>query len=491
MAAGGGFAGEVGKDQVFVRTESGFEGAVEVLEVAVHGPYITATVRIPYLDIRGEPASVLARVMARHDLVASGVPLPAFCNVYYEPFIDEIPGPEHWCDRGWAVAAPHYPPDDAPPAPETLGIANGVNHTCALIQWVRRLPLVDRKRIHLNGASQAGYMVLAASAFSFPVVSATSFYPVVNWSYNLAYFEANRAASGYPEIPAVDSPMPVMRHISAIIEMPQPLFGADFAADPYYAVSPVAYPDRITTPTLVVCATGDMLAPVAQMDPDREPVLEPSVYPEGYVRDFKTLTIGSRANQPFEKLLAPDALWTASLPVPEGMAEVQLDEILGRAPYPEKGYTERAALPWSAEHQWSICCLDEGPPLPHSGHTRCHWRLAFDDFIEAHRGKDMPAELLTPAKLVVLMKRYTGKRLAPPIMLTDGTALNRRNFGAVERRDVLTGLLDYAQTDRDHLERLQALYEALPSDLQAFGAAVSLDALAQALDRELPETETP
>jgi hypothetical protein len=490
MASSPAYADRVGKDAVFVRRETGFEGAVEVLEVAMRDAYITATVRLPYLDIRGRPGSVLARITARHDLVASGALLPAFCNVYYEPFIDEIPGPDHWCDRGWAVAAPHYPPDAAAPAPETLGIANGVNHTCAMIHWVRRLPFVDRKRIHLNGASQAGYMVLAAAASLFPVVSATAFYPVVNWSYNLSYFEENRPITGYPEIAPIDSPMPVMAHISSIIEMLRPLFGADFAAAPYCAVSPVAYHDRITSPTLMVCATGDMLVPVAQMHPDRDCDRDSSAYPEGYVRDFETLTRGSRANVPFEDLLGAGAFSAAWLPVPEGTAEVRLDEIVGRAPGPSKDYTDRTILPWSAQHQWSLCYLDEGPPLPHSGHTRYHWRVTFDEFIEAYRDREMPVGLLTPAKLAVLMERYAGKSSAPPVTLADGTAVNRLNYAAIERRDVLTGLLDYASASPDHADRMQALYGALPEELKAFGAAASLDVLEHALDDELAEALT-
>ncbi len=468
---------------MFVQDEFGFDGAVTVTGVEAHGKYLTATMRIPYLDIRGEPAEVQARVTARFDLLTSGKPMPAFCQVFYEPFIDEIPGPEHWCDRGWLVAAPHYPAADGVwPEPDELGISNGVNHTRALIQWVRRLPFVDRQRVHLNGASQAGYMVLAAAASSFPVTSATSFYPVVNWAYNLRYFEANRPITQNPPItPPEESPMPIMGWGSTIYEISQHVFGTDFHDEAYYTVSPVSYHDRITSPTLVVCATGDMLVPLAQMNPKREAPVPPGTFPDGYMRDFETLSAGSQAKRPFEELLSPDTFWTADIPLPEGTLELTRDQVLGREPMPAKDYRDYVDLPWSPDHQWSMLYLDEGAPTPHVGHTRYHWRVTFDSFVEAHRDGPVSVGLLTAPKLKDMMARYVGESPSPELSLVDGTPVNRRNFDGVECRDVLTGLLDYASTGAAHAERLDALYEALPGRLKFFGADISIAALEEAL----------
>ncbi len=468
---------------MFVETEADFEGGVELLDVSMEGEYVSATVRLPYLDIRGESAAVQARAMARFDRLASGVPMPAFCHVYYEPFIDEIPGPEHWCDLGWLVVFPHYPPSGDDFAPEDLGIANGVNHTRAMIQWVRRLSCVDRQRIHLNGASQAGYMVLAAAASSFPVTSATSFYPVVNWGFNLQYFEANRVAAGYPETPPSDSPMPVVANFSTLVEMPFPLFGPDLAGDAYYAVSPIAYPDRVTGLTLVVCATGDMLVPVGQMNPEREAPFHPEIFPNGYRRDFEDIMAGSVAHQPFEHILDRATRWIREVSLPEGIREITREEVLGRQPLPAKDYLAYVDLPWSPDHQWSLVYLDEGPPTPHVGHTRYHWRVTFDDFIQAHRQDLLPLELLTMPKLEEMLERYAGQQVSSPLLLAEGVPLNRRNFEGVERFDILTGLLDYATASPDHGQRLEELYEAMPDTLKSFGPTLTQDHIEEALER--------
>lgn len=474
---------------VFIETESDIEGGVEVLSVSVSERCTSALVRLPYLDIHGEPAAVQARIKARTDRLASGQPLPAFCHVYYEPFIDDIPGPDYWCDQGWVVARPHYPPDGQPADPEALGIANGVNHTRALIQWVRRLPFVDRRRIHLNGASQAGYMTLAAAASSFPVASASAFYPVVNWSYNLRYFEANQSACGYPDTPPAEGPMPVFAHISAIIDLPKPVFGDDFSSDAYYRVSPVACVDRITCPTLVVCATGDMLVPPAQMHPEREVPPPPEAFPEGYVRDFAALTEGSPADRPFEDFLDPSAFWTTRVTPSDGTAEVARDEVLGRAAPPPRDYIPYAELPWSDKHQWSLLYLDEGPPRPHVGHTALYWRVTFEAFLAEQHRNPLRLELLTVPKLTEIMERYTGECLDPPVALADGAPLNRRNFDSLERRDVLTGLIDYADAGPARAERLADCYAALPDRLKAFGPSISTPALAEQLERLTASTK--
>ena len=166
-----------------VSSESGFDGAVRVVRETVERGLLIVTVEVPYLDVHGKPKLGQARLMVRTRDAAAGKPIPPLCHVHYEKDID---GAKFWADRGWAVFTSHY--DEAHPIDVSTG--HSYNQTLATLQWVRRLPFIDRTRLHIDGGSQGGYMALAMSADCFPVSATTADCPVVNWAYNLTYFEA-------------------------------------------------------------------------------------------------------------------------------------------------------------------------------------------------------------------------------------------------------------------------------------------------------------
>ncbi len=77
------------------------------------------------------------------------------------------------------------------------------------------------------------------------------------------------------------------------------------------------------------------------------------------------------------------------------------------------------------------------------------------------------------------MERYAGEMSGLPL-LEDGDPVNRRNFAAVERRDVVQGLLDYAGLGPRHEARLKTLYAECP--LQPLESGVAVAALQQRLE---------
>ena len=443
-----------------VVSETGFEGAVTVLEAVEDGGFDYVTVEVPYRDMRGNAKTGQARLVVRRRELEAGDPLPLFCHVHYEK---DVGGAKKWCRRGWAVVTPHY--DVGAGAPLDVSIGDSNNLARAIIQWTRRLPLADRSRLHIDGGSQGGYMALAMGAEFFPVTSITADAPVMNWAYNLAYFERNRAVARVGEVPPDQSPLPVVAMVSELASekmasSPVPgcygVLTEDLSDDAWYHVSPISYLDRISCPTLIQIATGDMLVPHEQMTGRFPQDFSTVEFPEGYARDFRETTLNDNARKTFEEAVDANDVYWELIPLPEGIFEFTLDAILGRET-PPKGGPANINRPWSRAHTWSLAVFDEGPPQPWSAHTRYNWPSSPDSFVLAHRDELPEPGILNAAKLDRLMQRYTGDLENTPT-LRDGTPTNRLNFPLLEQLDVVTGLLDYAGMSKRHRKHLQRLY---------------------------------
>jgi hypothetical protein len=460
-----------------VPNETGFDGAVTVASEKAESGFQAVTVKMPYLDIQGKAKEGLARVVVSDKALKSGKPLPAFCHVHYELSVDNAKG---WAKKGWAVFTAAYT-DEKEGHPIDAAVANGYNQARAVIQWARRLPFVDRSRLHIDGGSQGGYMALVMSADNFPVTSTTADCPVVNWSYNLEYFEANKPSTKYPGKPE-DSPLPFVCSVTMLAEWCFKSYGSDLSADTWYNLSPIACVDRIANPVMVVCATGDVLVPMEQMT--RQPLHQPDKtrFPEGYHRDLDTLTPCAKARVTFEEKIPAAARETFVMPLQKDSFEITWAMTQGKAKKPKPG-PKNQDRPWSRDKQWSLVYLDEGPPLPEASHYSHEWSVSPNTFVD-HYKKTAPApEILQAAKLEWLMRRYT-RQLNDLPLLADGQPANRLNFDAVERRDIIAGLMDYAAFGQSYETRLQSLYDSCP--IKPFGDHLSVDALRPLLDAALP-----
>ena len=454
-----------------VHNETGFPGAVTVVESGAKDGVCFVTVEVPYRDLRGQEKKGQGRLMARRADAQSGKLLPPYCNAHYEL---EPAGAKPLCEQGWLVLTPHY----GDPAKKTgyaleLPIGDSYNLANALIQWVRRLSFVDRSRLFIGGGSAGGYMALAMGAQSFPVSAILADFPVVNWAYNLNYFESNTGATKYRVVTtAKESPMPVLWTVSMLTEWAYGVFGKDFATDAYFYASPIAYLDRITCPVLVTTATGDLLVPIEQTSRSHAHPLEPGVCPEAYTRDIGKLAPSERTRASLDELLPKEAVKEFVLPLPKGLHEYDGGDLETQAKLAQQAApVER---PWSREQQWSIVILEEGPPIATSAHTRYVWNTSSAAYTAARQTIRAGVETLTPPKLAWLMHRYEGK-LPHAEPLADRTPANRLNFPELERRDVLAGLLDYARISPEHEARLKALYRA--GDSRPFGESLELPKL--------------
>ena len=451
--------------QEYLTDEAGFDGAVTVESVKKDGGYDVALVRVPYLDIYGKPAEGFARVVVDRKRLLAGASLPAFCHVHYEMGVD---GAKKWAARGWAAFTAVYNEE----APIAASPGNGNNLARAVIQWARRCSFVDATRLHLDGGSQGGYMVLAMSADMFPVTSATADAPVANWAYNFSYFEANRPlVSGYED--PFKAPLPIMAAVLQLADMAYQDFTDDLADDAWYYVSPISKIPYITNPIMVLTGTGDMLVPMDQMTSEYIHDCDFSNLPEGYQRDFDALTRNEKARVRLEDLLPPDRVFTYMEPLQENSYVVSLEMRLGKEEHPD---TKPALIDrkWSPDHQWNLYYLDDGCILPYSDHFTHAWNTSPDTFVAHYHDVTPAVDILTDQKLLRVLERYDNAMSGLP-NLKNGETINRRNYDVVERRDVLSGLLAYVTMGEEHQNQLIALYN--DCSRKPFGDALDITVL--------------
>ncbi len=445
-----------------VPTESGFDGAVTVVSEKADGGYGVVTVRVPYLGVRGDAKTGLARVVFSLAAVRPGTRTPAFCHVHYEK---DVNGAKHWASKGWVVFSAAYTAADGE-SPIDVSVGNGNNLARAIIEWARRVPFVDRTRLHIDGGSQGGYMALEMSADMFPVTSTTADAPVVNWDYNFNYIAANAPLAGYPDQAAVAAgPMPVLGMVATLADQAFNYFTKDFADETWYNLSPVSCADRITNPTMVTCATGDMLVPMEGMTRTTLRPVDLSKFPAGYKRGFDELTPNDHARRVFEDALPKDQVFVHVEPKQDNSfvitTEMMRDATKQPADKPKN--IDRA---FSKDKQWTLFYMDEGGPEPFAGHTTWYWATSPDKFVEYYRDAKPAVSILNAPKMRRIMERYAGQLSNLPT-LNDGTPANRLNYAAVETRDVETALRDYASLGSEYARNLRTLYAACP--LKPFG----------------------
>jgi len=263
------------------------------------------------------------------------------------------------------------------------------------------------------------------------------------------------------------------------------LFGEDLGSDSWFTLSPVSYIDRITAPTMMVCATGDMLCTFEQFTAKEFYELDTAKFPDGYDRDFERLTLNKKSRLRFDQSVSPENLFVAVVSPPPGLDEYTTgDDMKLDRPLRGADESDQIDLPWSKEKQFSFVVLDEGAPLPHLGHTRYAWNITSKSFLQHNINRPIEPGQLNPAKLQRLLERFAGS-LSDVAQLANGKKANRLNFQGLERRDVLASLVDYAELSSAHAKRLKDLYR--DSSVKPFGKEVSIEHLKK-LQSKLPTT---
>ena len=461
------------------QSETQFPGAVTV-EERVRPTDLQqigfVTVTIPYLGLHGDKKLGQGRCYFTRSLLEKKEPQPVYVAAHYP--IDQETA-TRFCEQGFLTVTPHT---DNYPLEFVLG--DSPNFMKALIQWIRRQPGVDRKRMIIGGGSGGGYMTLAMGAEFFPVAALVSDLPCVNWAYGCNYLKVNAGPSGCFLPPDQERPLPVVAAIVPGLPPATALFGEDMSSDSWFTLSPVSYTDRITAPAMIVCATGDMLCTFEQFTAKKFYELEYTKFPDGYGRDFQRLTLNEKSRLRFDQSVPEEKLFVSVVSRPEGLHEYSPTDMKNlNQPLRCASGSKPTDLPWSKEKQFSFVILDEGSPLPHLGHTRYAWNITSKSFLQYNINRPIEPDRLNPAKLCRLLERFTGS-LSDVARLTNGKKANRLNFEYIERYDVLASLNDYAALSDAHARRLEELYR--DGSVKPFGEEIIIEHLKK-LQAQLPK----
>ena len=451
----------------FISSETGFDGAAQVESKQEKNGLIFFTVTIPYLGMNGEKTKGQARFYYNPKILKSKNKIPVYCGVHYDSSEKTI---KKYCDLGFAVVTPYFKN-----IPIEFPFGNSYNFSKAMIQWVRRLPFVDRSKLVFGGVSGGGYMTLAMGSEFFPLGALVSDLPCVNWVYGCNYLLANQKSSGCLLPADKPKPLPVLARIAPGATLARTIFEKDLKAETWYTLSPISYVDRITAPTMVTAATGDMLCTIDMFTSKKLFTLDKKLFPKDYVRDFEKLTLTSKARVTLDKAVQKEKFATHIIPLPKKIHQFTKNDkkILDDSAYNSLKQKE-IDRPWSKDKQWNFVILNEGAPLPFIGHNRYYWNSSANSFVNFYKNKNVDAEQLNAAKLQRLLERYSGK-LSKVAKLANDKKVNRLNYEKLEKVDVVTGLLDYATTSPAHAKFLKKLYNK--SSLKPFGKVLNLKQL--------------
>ncbi len=453
-------------------SEKGFDGAVHVENQQDLNSLSFVTVTIPYLGMNGETLKGQARFYYKPELLESNDKIPVYCGVHYESSENTI---NTYIDMGMAVVTPYFGE-----IPIEFPLGNSINFSKAMIQWARRLPFADRAKMIFGGVSGGGYMTLAMGAEFFPLGALVSDLPCPNWIYGMNYLLDNQESSGCNLPPDAQKPLPVLALIAPGADLALSIFKNDMKSKTWYTLSTISYVDRITAPTMVLSATGDMLCTIEMITSKKFYTFNRGEFPDNYVRDLETLTLETEGNVTLDNSIPKEKLATHIIPAPKDLHQFSLNDpkILDDAAYDLTPPVE-IERPWTKDKQWNIVILNEGAPLPYIGHNRYLWNTSNRTFVNYYKNRKADLEQLNAAKLKRLLERYSGE-LSEVALLANGKPANRLNFKQLEKLDVVIGLLDYANTGPAHARRLQELYES--SSLKPFGERLDLGNLREWAD---------
>ncbi|MHA1574609.1 MAG: alpha/beta hydrolase family protein [Alphaproteobacteria bacterium] len=453
--------------KIFINSETGFDGAVKVESKQEKKGLIFFSVTIPYIGMNGEKIKGQARFYYNPKRLKSKNKIPVYCGLHYESSEQTI---KNYCNLGFAVVTPYFEN-----FPIEFPFGNSYNFSKAMIQWARRLPFVDRSKLVFGGSSGGGYMTLAMGSEFFPLSSLVSDLPCVNWAYGCNYLLVNQKSSGCLLPADKPKPLPVLALIAPGATLARTIFEKDLKAETWYTLSPISYVDRITAPTMVTAATGDMLCTIDMFTSKKMFTLDKKLFPKNYVRNFEKLTLNSKARITLDEAISKENFATHIIPLPKKIHQFTKNDkkILDDSAYDSLKQKE-INRPWSKDKQWNLVILNEGAPLPFIGHNRYYWNSSANSFVNFYKNKKVDMKQLNVIKLQRLLERYSGK-LSKVAKLASGKKANRLNFEKLEKLDVVTGLLDYANTSPTHAKFLRKLYNK--SLLKPFGKVLNLKQL--------------
>lgn len=331
-------------------------------------------------------------------------------------------------------------------------LARGPAMDHVLAHLVRGLPFVDPAQVVYAGGSAGGWAALLVAAQAFPAAGVVAETPPVNLVYQGAY-----GLDTWPRLatsPPADQPLVgVLAGVLAQVgeEGLVRAYGREVSAPAWWQHSPLAHLDAITAPVMTFFSTADVLVPVVQVDEELGAAAIAAA-PDGL-----NLAPGVLTDAPLAAATLVGALGGRAavvvLPLPEGAARTSLAEVDLTRTRPRLGVPVPARTP--SGQDWLVAVLDEGPPALGAGHTAHAVSPDTAAWVEVVLAAQIAVEQLSPAKLGILLDRWTGMEWLAP-------GFHHRDQPAAERADVARGLRVYCSTSPRHAAHFAQHYAALP-----------------------------
>ena len=289
-------------------------------------------------------------------------------------------------------------------------VGDGMDHTIAMAQLVRRLPFVDLQRIGWTGGSAGGYQCLMTLEAVWPVACAEANVPLSDLTYNLEHIRhANRYNAGITD--PIAMPVPIVWFVREIYRGTVEALDNDLDKAWQHSAPPGAA--LIRSPALIHTVTGDLLCPSAQIGREFYRPAPRGTFPSGWNMDYDKFCNPNSNGKRLLEWFRPQDYETFCVAIPEWTKEIDAipaDMYKGDIPpEPEDAPTAfHAPKPFSREKLISVVVQDEGPPKPRSGHARYHVGLDNTRFFDFHLARGyVPPEHLTPLVLTRVLGRFS------------------------------------------------------------------------------------
>jgi hypothetical protein len=406
----------------------------------------------PYRNSDGEVRTGRGRIWLPPDSDGKDRSIPLVLSIHY---VGDVNWARGFLSRGMAAVTPIEPSQD-----HLFNlVGEGMDHTIAMAQLVRRLPFVDLQRIIWTGGSAGGYQCLMTLTALWPVACAEANVPISDIAYNTRYLtHANRYNLGITDTRAM--PVPVVNAVTGIAESTTKGFGEDEDSAWQHSVPPAVA--LIRSPAIIHSATGDLLCPTAQIGAEFDRPAPRSSFPPGWDMSYDHLCNANSHRKRLIEWIPTEDIETFCVAIPEGTREVQAappenDGVNGNEP------TEpvfNMIRPFSRERLVSIVIQDEGPPQPWSGHTRYHVEVNNFPCCEYHLSRGyVPPEHMNALILHRLMQRFSedvpANLVLPPV---------RRMDGRFDKFEVVLALRTFIgdPAREENLHKLREEYSSLP-----------------------------
>ena len=407
----------------------------------------------PYRTIENEERIGRGRIFLPPSCETSPKPrsVPLVLSIHYE-------GDQGWAAgflaQGWACMTP------IALGPDHGGnlAGEGMDHTLAMAQLVRRLGFVDLQRIGWTGGSAGGFQCLMAMEALWPVACANADVPVVDLYYNIRYLGTmERYNRGITDPAALV--IPVIHAVQSIVEKTEGYLRGDVEA--YWRHSVPVGAALIRSPLIIHSATGDLLCPVAQIGDDFYRPPKRSDFPPGWNMEYRKYANPLALDKPLIEWFSPEHVEQVTVAIPESAPHVDRIPVPPNRPEPPPPpppYT--LVKPFSRTNLVTVLIQDEGSPTPLCAHSKYAVWMDPLPYFQYHFARGfVPPEHLTPEVLTRVLGRFSKavpqNATLPPI---------RRLHEHFDRWETLLALETFAGTPprEENVSTLLRLYSELP-----------------------------